>query len=125
MKTSKKLICMILAIVFCSFMIITAAASTEPTSEDVLTTGAVTESTESTLNVYEDDCGDCDGTGFTCEHDTICKTCNGTGIINVKDTADSSYFASFWALVPPIIAIGLALITKEVYSSLFVGIAVC
>ena len=31
-------------------------------------------------------------------------------------------FASFWSLVPPIIAIVLALITKEVYSSLFVGI---
>ncbi len=32
------------------------------------------------------------------------------------------FFASFWALLPPIIAIGLALITKEVYSSLFIGI---
>lgn len=32
--------------------------------------------------------------------------------------------ATFWALVPPIVAIGLALITKEVYSSLFVGIVV-
>lgn len=31
-------------------------------------------------------------------------------------------YATFWALVPPIIAIGLALVTKEVYSSLFVGI---
>ena len=31
---------------------------------------------------------------------------------------------TFWALVPPIIAIVLALITKEVYSSLFVGILV-
>ena len=29
---------------------------------------------------------------------------------------------SFWALLPPIIAIALALITKEVYSSLFIGI---
>ncbi len=29
---------------------------------------------------------------------------------------------TFWALVPPIVAIGLALITKEVYSSLLVGI---
>ena len=29
---------------------------------------------------------------------------------------------SFWALLPPIVAIGLALITKEVYSSLFIGI---
>ena len=33
-------------------------------------------------------------------------------------------YSSFWALVPPIVAIGLALITKEVYSSLFVGIAI-
>ncbi len=34
----------------------------------------------------------------------------------------NKYFNTFWALVPPIIAIGLALITKEVYSSLLVGI---
>ncbi len=33
-------------------------------------------------------------------------------------------YATFWALVPPIVAIVLALITKEVYSSLFVGIVV-
>ena len=33
-------------------------------------------------------------------------------------------YATFWALLPPIIAIALALITKEVYSSLFVGILV-
>ena len=33
-------------------------------------------------------------------------------------------YATFWALVPPIVAIVLALITKEVYSSLFVGILV-
>ena len=31
-------------------------------------------------------------------------------------------YASFWALVPPVVAIVLALITKEVYSSLFLGI---
>jgi len=31
-------------------------------------------------------------------------------------------YATFWALVPPIIAIVLALITKEVYFSLFIGI---
>lgn len=33
-------------------------------------------------------------------------------------------YATFWALVPPVVAIGLALITKEVYSSLFVGVLV-
>ncbi|MCI8896867.1 MAG: Na+/H+ antiporter NhaC family protein [Lachnospiraceae bacterium] len=33
-------------------------------------------------------------------------------------------YATFWALIPPIVAIVLALITKEVYSSLFIGILV-
>ena len=32
--------------------------------------------------------------------------------------------ATFWALVPPVVAILLALVTKEVYSSLFIGIIV-
>ncbi|MCI9082564.1 MAG: Na+/H+ antiporter NhaC family protein [Lachnospiraceae bacterium] len=35
-----------------------------------------------------------------------------------------SMYATFWALVPPIVAIVLALITKEVYSSLFIGILI-
>lgn len=35
-----------------------------------------------------------------------------------------SMYATCWALIPPVIAIGLALMTKEVYSSLFVGIVV-
>lgn len=30
--------------------------------------------------------------------------------------------ATFWSVLPPIIAIVLALITKEVYSSLLIGI---
>lgn len=33
-------------------------------------------------------------------------------------------YATIWALVPPIVAIALALITKEVYSSLFIGILI-
>ena len=41
------------------------------------------------------------------------------------DAAETNMFMnSFWALVPPIIAIALALITKEVYSSLFIGIVI-
>lgn len=31
---------------------------------------------------------------------------------------------TFWSLVPPVVAIALALITKEVYSSLFIGIVI-
>lgn len=34
------------------------------------------------------------------------------------------FVGTFWSLIPPIVAIVLALITKETYSSLFVGIAV-
>jgi len=33
-------------------------------------------------------------------------------------------YATFWALVPPLVAIILALFTKEVYSSLFIGILI-
>ena len=35
-----------------------------------------------------------------------------------------SQYATFWSLLPPIVAIALALITKEVYSSLIIGIIV-
>ena len=50
------------------------------------------------------DCPDCEG--------GKCDTCGGNGTVE----------GSLWALLPPVIAIGLALITKEVFSSLFIGI---
>ena len=50
-------------------------------------------------------CPDCAGAAD-------CETCGGAGEV----------VGTWWALVPPVIAIGLALITKEVYSSLFIGI---
>lgn len=38
---------------------------------------------------------------------------------------DGSFFiGTWWALLPPVLAIVLALVTKEVYSSLFIGVAV-
>ena len=41
----------------------------------------------------------------------------------VEDGAPAnSMYGTFWALVPPVIAITLALITKEAYSSLFIGV---
>lgn len=55
-------------------------------------------------------CPACNGTGII--EDAVCETCGGAGNV----------FRSIWALLPPIIAIGLALITKEVFSSLFIGI---
>ena len=38
--------------------------------------------------------------------------------------SQSAVWGTFWSLLPPIVAIALALITKEVYSSLFLGIIV-
>ena len=66
------------------------------------------------------DCKTCGGKGTVacpyCEEGIIasapCETCGGSGMVA----------GSAWALLPPIIAIALALITKEVYSSLFIGI---
>ena len=39
-------------------------------------------------------------------------------------TGNASVAGTYWALLPPVTAIGLALITKEVYSSLFLGIVI-
>ena len=39
-----------------------------------------------------------------------------------EEAPDTPFYKTFWALVPAIVAIVLALITKEVYSSLFFGI---
>ena len=36
----------------------------------------------------------------------------------------SIFIGTWWSLVPPLLAIILALVTKEVYSSLFIGVAV-
>ena len=40
------------------------------------------------------------------------------------DSPVSNMYATAWALLPPVVAIVLALITKEAYSSLFIGIVV-
>ena len=40
------------------------------------------------------------------------------------EAAASSMYGTFWALIPPVVAIVLALITKEAFSSLFIGILV-
>ena len=58
------------------------------------------------------ECQDCHGTGLV--DGAECETCAGEGAVR----------GSAWALLPPVIAIGLALITKEVYSSLTIGIVV-
>ena len=78
------------------------------------------------------ECPDCSGYGIcmecygtdpacsACEGTNVCATCGGTGEV----PAASNFYSTAFALLPPVIAIALALITKEVYSSLFIGILV-
>lgn len=40
------------------------------------------------------------------------------------DAAEPALYATVWSVIPPLVAIVLALITKEVYSSLFIGIVI-
>ncbi len=69
------------------------------------------------------ECPDCGTSGVVLSEDleaVTCETCEGVGYIE----SSSGFYNTFWSLIPPIIAIALALITKEVYSSLFIGILV-
>ena len=50
--------------------------------------------------------------------------CVATALADDGSETVSRFAGTIWSLVPPVIAIGLALITKEVYSSLFIGIVV-
>lgn len=52
--------------------------------------------------------------------------CSSLTVFAAEEAAEyvPDMYATFWSLVPPIVAIGLALITKEVYSSLFIGILI-
>ncbi len=72
------------------------------------------------------ECPDC-GTAGVVLSDGLeavpCETCADSEYVGYINSP-SGFYNTFWALIPPIIAIALALITKEVYSSLFVGILV-
>ena len=63
------------------------------------------------------DCGLCSEAG---EILAECEECAGKGTVEPA----SNYYATIVSLLPPILAIVLALVTKEVYSSLFAGIVI-
>ena len=65
--------------------------------------------------VVKADCEYCGGEGELLGF--RCPSCDATGKVD-------GYYGTFMSLAAPIIAIALALITKEVYSSLFVGIVI-
>ncbi|WP_298019750.1 Na+/H+ antiporter NhaC family protein [uncultured Dysosmobacter sp.] len=109
MRNLKRRLLPLLAVllVLCGAMTVTAFAA-DPTEE----TGT---------KMIE--CPDCGAVGVVLSDDAEavpCESCGGTGYVE----SPSGFFNTAWSLLPPIIAIALALITKEVYSSLFIGILV-
>ena len=113
--TPKRILTIVIAslVLLGTMTFVASAAGTASAETAVMVECSDCEGSLACMSCYGKDaeCADCAG-------ENICATCEGTGEV----PADSNFYASFWALVPPIIAIALALITKEVYSSLFVGV---
>ena len=117
-------------LIMCIFMFTLGTICTATADEDaaVLTIGA-TESTVVTVGETEYDLADGDSAlayvdsyADNLEADPNFETNVNTAIDKVRESIPQ--YATFWALLAPIIAIVLALITKEVYSSLVIGIIV-
>ena len=97
-----------LLVLLCGVMTVNAFAADDPTEE---------------IGTKMIECPDCGAVGVVLTDEgtaAACDSCGGTGYVE----SSSRFFNTFWSLLPPIIAIALALITKEVYSSLFIGIVV-
>lgn len=106
-----------LVVLLATAMSVTAFAAGDPTEE------AGTKMIECPDCGGSTACMECyglDAECAACSGTNVCATCGGSGYVE----SSSNYFNTFWSLLPPVIAIALALITKEVYSSLFVGIVV-
>ena len=72
------------------------------------------------------ECPDCGTMGVVLSDEgeaVPCETCADSGYVGYI-ISPSNFFNTPTSLLPPVIAIALALITKEVYSSLFIGILV-
>ena len=63
-----------------------------------------------------------DADGYIMSEADVAEYVADGGDVEELSTVVSPYYSTYLALLPPVIAIVLALITKEVYSSLFVGI---
>ena len=117
-------------LIMCIFMFTLGTICSATADEDaaVMTIGAK-ESTVVTVGETEYDLADGDSAlayvdsyADNLEADPDFETNVNTAINKVRE--DIPQYATFWALLAPIIAIVLALITKEVYSSLVIGIIV-
>ena len=63
-----------------------------------------------------------DADGFIMTQEQVDAYVANGGSLDDLSTVNTPYYATYLALLPPVIAIVLALVTKEVFSSLFVGV---
>lgn len=107
---------------------IACAAFTFTASAETFTVGEGDSAVAYDVSVYEDDENGeflgaakyVDGYADNLSGDRSFKTHISDALNTVREKIGT--YATFWSLIPPIVAIALALITKEVYSSLFIGI---
>ena len=126
MTRKRRLLALIMAVAVIGslFFTIGFAAAEEATAADaaanVVSVDVDGEITEYDLNDGEGAMGYVDSYADNLTNDPGFETNINTAIAKVRESI--SKYATFWALIPPVIAIVLALITKEVYSSLIIGI---
>ena len=125
MKRRSRLFALIMAIAVIGTMFVAMAFAAEPAAAEATASNVVSfevdgeaveydladgESAQAYVDAYADNISN--DPGFKANVEAALKT--------VRESI--SKYATVWALVPPVIAIVLALITKEVYSSLIIGI---
>lgn len=137
MKNLKRIVALVFALMsVLSLCVFATESDVQPINETV----AVAESTQGdtqfevdvdgegvTYDFYKEDVEEVQGASDYIDNyadnlanDSSFETHVKQAIDKVRESIKT--YATFWSLVPPIIAILLALITKEVYSSLFIGI---
>ncbi len=130
MQNSKRSIARIILAVMVIFAVAFSMSAVVFAAEDTTTVGAAAETsftvvidgeaTEYDLTDGESAQAYVDSYADNLTNDKGFREHINTALSKIRESI--SKYATFWALIPPIVAIVLALITKEVYSSLIIGI---
>lgn len=114
MKTSQKMLCILIALLLsiCIFTGLSSAADAAAPADSETSASVSSDAAENDIALLSD----ADDKADPISDEPLPVTESS------EEEPTSKFYGTPWALLPPIIAIVLALITKEVYSSLFIGI---
>ncbi len=129
MKSKSRLFALVLAIALIGSMLCATAFAAADPAESAAAGSVFSVDVDGEITEYDLSDGDSaltylDGDGYAnnLSNDPGFKEHVVEAIAKVRESIGK--YATIWALLPPVIAIVLALITKEVYSSLIIGIVV-